>query len=115
MLPGYEERPGPTHPETLGARSNHAIAVGATGEPDAARALYAELIPLAASVLGPDHPAVLDNRSNCALLAAASGNHAAAPSASTDSDDDQDESGRQRTRQDGACKHQSGAQIPVQP
>ncbi|MFE0147891.1 tetratricopeptide repeat protein [Nonomuraea sp. NPDC059007] len=57
---------GPEHPSTLAARANLAYWTGEAGDPAAARALYAELLPIRERVSGPEHPDTLTTRANLA-------------------------------------------------
>lgn len=58
---------GPTHPETLTNRHQHAAHTAAAGNTAAAAQLFDDLLPTYAAVFGTDHPATLWTRLQCAL------------------------------------------------
>ena len=69
---------GPEHPDTLGARSDHARWTGRSGDAAEARDQFAALLPIYERVLGPEHPDTLTTRSNLAYWTGEAGDAAEA-------------------------------------
>jgi eukaryotic-like serine/threonine-protein kinase len=70
---GLIRRLGPDRPETLGTRSELALAYQSTGRTNEAIAIYEEVLKLLTSKLGPDHPTTLATRHNLAWAYQAAG------------------------------------------
>ena len=64
---------GPDHPDTLGSRSNLAVAYQAAGRLDEAISLHEQVLAARERVLGPDHPDTLGSRDNLASAYQAAG------------------------------------------
>ncbi|MEU9203181.1 tetratricopeptide repeat protein [Streptomyces sp. NPDC048332] len=76
-----DERLGPEHVATLGARHNLAHCRGEAGDPAAALRAFAELLAQTSALLGADHPYTLATRSSLAQFRGEAGDAAGAATA----------------------------------
>jgi tetratricopeptide (TPR) repeat protein len=69
---------GPEHPDTLGSRTNLAVALQSQGKYAEAETEFRAVLKLEEKVLGPEHPSTLGSRNNLANVLAGQGKYAEA-------------------------------------